>query len=76
MFLESGNGEEVLPVIVSGGFGPPTGSEPLVNTLTPARLADMGGERPFSGRVSVKAAMLPTEKMKRVDDRIVYVENI
>lgn len=65
-FLKAATGEEVLPgVIVSRGlWSHQPGVNRLVNTLTPARLADMGGGASFfSGRVSVaKAAMLPTEK--------------
>jgi anaerobic selenocysteine-containing dehydrogenase len=53
-------GENVLPgvVVTQGLYADSPGSKHLVNTLTPDRIADMGGGATFfSGRVSVERAL-------------------
>lgn len=64
--LKAATGNEVVPgVVVSRGlWSGKEGTRRLVNTLTPDRLADMGGGAVFfSGRVSVEKVLTPpTEK--------------
>ncbi|MDR7072453.1 molybdopterin-containing oxidoreductase family protein [Fictibacillus barbaricus] len=55
--LKASVGDSVLPgvAVTQGLWGEETGAKQLVNTLTPDRIADMGGGATFfSGRVSVE----------------------
>jgi anaerobic selenocysteine-containing dehydrogenase len=63
--LKARVGDSVLPgvAVTQGLWGADKGTKLLVNSLTPDRIADMGGGATFfSGRVSVEKLLVPDTK--------------